>query len=354
MATVWVAVLGTKRFFLTALDSATQSLSEKIEQTEEKVTSVLRQELRAADQVLRGDLDKLHQKIDATHQKLESVQAGAPSAEVMERLEAMSKKIDARDWISEAWQNPANINLRQIVSWIMRTSLDTRNELGLTPLVTFLFFPGREPTEENHLTALDKALIRMLLLHQDKFTPALQRGIQTQTEKTITPVFKCVQIEPSDASRVAGLFPVEPFKQANGNCFVFRTKDLVRMMREERSYMERDEIVLPASADLQVDSRVDLNGKMQIQEGGGIENLKKARAVKIRTLVGLDIPSLHAFAKERLRTEDGVEMLKYLAVRRLWNMPASKEYLAQVGSKCLLLMVWELMKRVFSRRSVWV
>lgn len=60
--------------------------------------------------------------------------------------------------------------------WILYTSLDTRNELGMTPLVNFMFFPDREPTPENHLTVIDKALIKAMLLHQDKFTPALQVG----------------------------------------------------------------------------------------------------------------------------------------------------------------------------------
>jgi len=102
------------------------------------------------------------------------------------------------------------------------------------------------------------------------------------------------------------------------------------MMREEKSYIERDQVLLPASADLQVMSRVDRDGTLKILEGGGIDNLKKARAVKIRKLVGLDIPSLHAFAADRLRTDDKKAMLNYLAKRRYWNMPASREYLAQV------------------------
>lgn len=161
-----------------------------------------------------------------------------------------------------------------------------------------------------------------------------QRGLQSQTEKNITPVFKCVQIEAADASRIAGTFPVEPFKQANGNCYIFRTKDLIRMMREEKAYIERDQVLLPESANLQVLSSVDVSGAFQIKLGEGIDNLKKARAVKIRKLVGLDIPELHAFAAERLRTDDKVKMLDYLAKRRYWNMPASTEYLTQVCCGC--------------------
>jgi len=379
-----------KRCFLSALDSATVALSDKIDETEKKVTSVLRHELKAADEVLRGEVDKLHQKIDNINtgassavvmerleemgKKMEEVKSGAPSAAVMERLNEMSKKIDARDWITvralaggclkffsfcclvvethvvsdasgvdvrcgvqDAWNNPANINLRQIIAWALRTSLDTRNELGLTPLINFMFFPGRDHTEDNHLTVINKALIRMLLLHQDKFIPSLQRGIQSQTEKTITPVFKCVPIEPVDANRISGTFPIQPFKQANGNCWVFRTKDLVRMMREELSYIKLDQVMLPDSANLQVESLVDVDGSMKIEKGGGIDNLKKARAVKIRQLVGLSIPALHDFAVERIRSEDPDELLAYLAVRRYWNMPASSEYLEQVcGQSCLV------------------
>lgn len=323
-----------------ALDQTVATLSKQIEESKKEVTTVLREELESAQKLV-------DQRFAEVNKKLDDAKAGTPSAEVMKRLEEMSQKIDSRDWITDAWNNPSNIHLRQIIAWILRTSVDPVNSFGMTPLINFAFFSGRPHTEENHLTVLNKPLIRMLLLHQDKFTPALQRGIQTQTEKTITPVFKCVQDTAEATRMVVGTFPVKPYAQAHGNCYVFRTRDLIRMLKEEKSYMERDQIVLPTNVNLEVISVIHPDGSLTLNKGAGIGDVKKARAIKLREMTGISVDALYKFASTMLKTVDPHKMLAYLAVRRYWDLPASKEYMEQAS----LFLVLVFSFNIFPGRS---
>jgi hypothetical protein len=310
-----------KRSFVNMLDVAVQQVTEEtktqIVESEVKVKNYVRSELQQAQIAVNG------------------------------RLDEMKRSIDAQDPITQAWRTPANIYLRQIMAWILFMGIDTTTTHGMTPLINFSFYPGRPHTEENHLTVLSKALIRMLFIHKNKFTPAVINGIQTKIEAIITPIFNCITtLTQKETRKLAAMFPSKLY--VTGGVYIFRTQDLIRLMQEELKYQKLDQSVLDTRQSFHLKSRVSNNGTLDITKGVDAAT-KKTIMGKFRELVGIGPSELYSFARSILKKEQDTDKIyNFVAVRRYWGMPASKEHLQQ---ECLHMGVSMIRRDVFRQTT---
>jgi len=312
-----------KRSFCGMLDMAVQQVSadtrEQVQASEAKVTNVLRTELQSAQTVLRTELQATQTVVDTRFTGVDS------------QLQEMKKSIDAQDPVTQAWRSPANIHLRQIISWILHLGLDTACTQGMSPLVGFAFYPGREETEDNHLTVMPKALVRMLVMHRTKFEPPVINGIQSRIEAIITPIFKCLTTLTTKQIRELGaMFPVKPYN--SGGVYVFKTKHLIRMMQEEIKYIKQDQSVLKPGGDFSVESTVASDGSLDITKGINAKQ-KKSLLGKFRELVGIGAAELFEFAVSlhKKKSCNTKFLFDFLARRRYWGIPATKEHLSTIA-----------------------
>lgn len=61
-----------------------------------------------------------------------------------------------------------------------------------------------------------------------------------------------------------GLFPCVPF--SSGGVYVFYTKHLIRLMQEEKSYIDKGESMIKTDNDFVVESKVDESGKLHLKK----------------------------------------------------------------------------------------
>jgi len=297
-------------------------------------------------------------KLSVTQGKIEETKR-----ELTERMDTQHdeiKKMVHKDVISEAWINPSMINLRQIVALIERQGLDLGNQHGGIPIFSFTFFPNRPQNRENHLTVISRPLLRMATMLSHQFTPPMSRGLLTNTVKNIMPTFGCVTLSASASSVVSGAFGIGCSKQATEDVFVFPTLKLARALNEERSHIDEDRVVLSEESDITIVSSFNEEGGVKIEVGGGIdeEHLSDARSQFSRISASRSVTPVsfkhlfeHAikhFPKEQDITFDGV--MEFLSHCRFWDMPASREYRAQV---CLSVVYWRL-TTPGSWRCAWV
>jgi len=215
-----------------------------IKNSEERVISTLRSELGSAQQVLNSGLDTLRHASDArfdqVDQELQNLKHSHIPEEFKEQLKSVKDQLDElkknSDRVSQAWARPENVHLRQIVAFICKIGLDTTCSQGMTPLIHFEYLPDRSPSDDTHITILSKALIRLILLHSDKFTTPVAPGIQLAVDKIITPIVNCLPtgVSAKTMREFGAAFPCEIYT-TNG-VYVFRTLDLIRMMKEELVY----------------------------------------------------------------------------------------------------------------------
>lgn len=285
--------------------------------------------------------NRFDQRLTVTEQTLQQ-QLQDNKAQLENKMQEVTALLEAHDPVSTAWSDKNNLNLRQLIAYIMATSVDTRNKLGLMPIMTFAYWPGRELTEDNLLVVINKQLLRLLLLHHEQFISKPAQSIQGTTERNIMNTFNCVSLEGEDLDRVIGLFGVEPVKSTyKTSVFVMRATKLVRLMQEELKFMAKEERVMKKDVKkegaLIVKTKISRTGTLTVKPGGALpfeKHVKAARGVlSKRTAVkfrSFEVKDLFDFASKQLGTRNGRVLLDYLATCRFCGVPASKEYLEQV------------------------
>jgi len=326
-----VMLASVKRSLMQAMDNAVVQVRAELKQSNEETKTHLRQEFKVAGEIVTKRFDQTDQRLD----------------QVDDRLEEMQRVMASNDSITQAWTDANNVHLRQVIAWILFFGLDTACEFGMTPLFHFAYLADRPQTEENHVTVISKALLRMLVMHRSKFSPAVINGLQTKVEHLITPVFKCLtNLSQQQMREFAAVFPCKLYM--TGSIYVLRTTHLVRLMKEELKQFQQGHGVLDTTADFRVESTVDADGRFDIQEGINMKE-KKSILSKFRDMIGVGPEQLRTFSEELLfkNEEPDIEALEsFVATRRVWGLPASYEYMELPSTRTGIQMV---LRGVFNR-----
>lgn len=321
-----VLLAGVKRGFCNMLDKA-------LTNTRDELRRDLSYAVASTHKAFRRELASTEEKITTTiHHEVNMAQKAVDHRfnGVNNQLQELNRKIDTQDNVYRAWENPDNIHLRQVVSWILYMGLDTTCKMGMCPLIRFSFMPGRPETEDNHITILPKALLRMLVIHANKFRTKVATGLQTRIENRIMAVFECLGgFSLAQIRKFGSSFPVTLYN--TGGVYVFKTKKLVRMLQEELKKTREDQGELNTSENFKIVSTVGDNGEFDIDSG--LPPNRKKNLNRFRKFLGMGIPELYKFSLEfvtsRSRKDPKLKnIIAFLGDRRYWGMPASREYLS--------------------------
>lgn len=294
----------------------------KVGQVESKV-DLLRHDFNGSVEALQRQVDHFKQGLDEVKQAVQS------SQEASDRLRVM--------WDTEPMQP-----LRQLTGLIGRMGLDTRNELGMCPLIAFAFKPKGGQSPEDHLTILYRPLCKLLQFQQEQFVDEiLASQLAARLDRALNTLGEpLTQISPEQLKEYECLFPIRPVKQ-HQNIMVFKTLHFARMVAQEhRTHQMQGRGIFRFGADLGLVSTTERRMKGQfviaaprVSRGSGPIRFTqddieyRGKALPFQPERADNPAELSAWLRRRLGEDPARARIELLRRLRYFNRPAAAEYI---------------------------